>query len=471
MLFRAEALGRELKAHERQARLPWPQREIVRRVERAIAARDGEVLSLLMARQTGKNESEGLLEARALSIWRGVPGSTWVRVAPTWKPQIVNSKLRLEKHLKADPLLAGRWVRREGYIYESGEAQIQFLSGGPTANVVGATASIALSVDEAHKIDRGKFEEDLGPFTASTNAPTLLWGVAADELDLLHEYRQRAEGTDRLLVFPADVWCELSAAYAAHYAARVATLGEDHPTILTQYRLIPIAAAGAYLNAVQRASLFNQDDAHPRLEAPREGMLYALVCDVGGESEEERDDAGEMAENPGRDYTMAWVLEVDPRASRHPYPMVRVVNGVWWVGRAHLEALKDLAAYCRHWGIERGVIDARGVGEALAMALQKRVPGILAYKATQADVSADCYDLLARINTGRVRFWKADPSADPELREAQAQARHTRYVIRGHELMALAKPPSHGKHIDGIKALTYLHRAVAGLGVRLATFA
>lgn len=406
-----------------------------------------------------------MCESRAMTIWAALPGSIWVRVAPTRKPQIVNSKLRLEKHLHVDPLIAGAYSKREGYIYEHKGAQIHFLSGSRTANVVGGTASIALSVDEAHKIDKDKFEEDFSPFTARTNAPTIMWGVAAAQQDMLYHYRKKLDGTDCVLELPAEVWCALSDSYAQHYANRVHFLGEDHPIIRTQYRLIDIESIGAYLNDAQRASLFAGD--HPRLEAPRDGKQYFIVIDVGGESEVEASDAEIREEQPGRDSTMAWILEIDPTENTDPYPMIRIVSGVWWTGRSHLACVPEVITLARHWGVLGGVCDARGVGEALAMAIHKSIPSITPYLATSPEVSQDCYDLLARINTGRVRFWRADPAADEELREIQAQSRWTRYEIHGHAeypLMRLAKPVgigSSGKHIDGIKALTYIHRAVS----------
>lgn len=463
---RAQLLGRELQPHEAQGRLPWYQRRIIERTERAVAARAGECVTVRVARQGGKNESEAQLESRMLSIFAGVPGSVWVRTAPTYRPQIVNSKLRLEKFTTRDPLLRGRVRNREGFIVEHGHAQVHFLSGGESSNVVGGTASVALSVDEAHKIDQGKFEEDFSPFTASTNAPTILWGVAAAKLDLLYEYHERNRGTDRFLEFPADVLCEASASYAGHYAEMVSRLGEDHPVILTQYRLLDVESIGPYLKPAQRAALFSGD--HPRLEAPRPGMHYGLVVDVGGESESDAQDAELMAEQPGRDYTMGWVLEWDPTERAEPYPTVRVVNGYWWVGKRHVsddgnDSLSELTKLARHWGFRGGCVDARGVGEALAGALNRRFPSIEAYKALDTTVSEDCYDLQARLNTGRVKFWRADPAADAERREMEQQTRHTQYEIARHDLMRLVKPTgkgSTGKHIDGVKALTYLHRAV-----------
>jgi len=457
-----EQLGRPLAYHETQGRLPWPQLEAIRRVERAVADRAGEVLTILSSRQTGKNETEAMIEDRLLSIFRGKPGSVWIRTAPTYRPQIVNSKLRLEKMLHADPILRGRVRTREGYIVESGGAQIQFLSAAGSANVLGATASIGLSVDEAHKIDNGKFEEDFGPFTASTNAPTILWGVSADGLDLLEEYARFNHGTDRVLRYPAEIWCELSEAYAAHYAARVRKLGEDHPVMLTQYRLIPVESLGSYLSQAQRDSLFSGD--HERLSGPRAGPYsYYVIADIGGESELDLEDAGIREAEPERDSTMAWVIEVDDSAGEEPYPLARVVDGVWCTGQVHTAGLDALLRLCRHWNVSGGAIDARGVGEAVAMGVHREFPAVLAYKASSQDVSVDCYDTLARLNTGRVKFWRADPAADQERREMDAQARHTRYQIHRHDLMRLTKPTgagSTGLHIDGVKALTYIGRAV-----------
>jgi len=456
--YRAALLGRDLLPHEAQGRLPWPQERIIRRVERAVNARAGEVIVVRMARQTGKNETEAQIEDRLLNAWAGIPGSTWIRLAPTAVPQLFNSKNRLQKFTDADPFIRRR-VKRSGHVVRCGNAQVQFLSAAKSASIVGATASLGVSLDEGHKIDAGKYEEDIAPFTASTNAPTVMWGVGACKLDLLYEYRELALDSDRLLEFPASVWCDLSPAYAAHYAARVAKLGADHPVLLTQYDLVDVEALGAYLNDRQRASLFSGE--HPRLEQPRPGMSYGIVVDIGGESERDMTDEEVRLEEPERDSLVAWVLEWDRTAPSQPYPEVRVVAGAWWTGRPHMSVLPDLRYLARHWHVISGAVDARGVGEAVAMALSKEIPAIVAYKASTETVSEDCYDLLARLNTGRVRFWKADPAADEVLREVQAQARHTRYEIAGHERMRLSKPSGAGnaaKHIDGIKALTYIKR-------------
>ncbi len=469
--IRAEQLGRPLVFPEAQAEMPWPQVQCIDRWEEAIADKEGEILTCLSSRQTMKNETEAMAECRLLSIFQGIPGSTYIRTAPTWKPQIVQSKIRLEKHIDADPLLDQSKVRqREGFIVQYGKGMLQFMSGGATSNVVGATASIGLSIDEAHKIDANKFEEDFMPFTASTNAPCIMWGVAADELDLLHEYRLHGEGTDRSMVYPWDIWAELSEPYAKHCENRKSKLGESHPIWLTQYCLKAVQSAGAYLKDHHRTALFSGD--HPQLSAPRAGMAYGILIDIGGESELDADDEAIRAEEPTRDSTCGVIFEYDSaQAVDHTtFNDVRLVTGFHWTGKQHLaviegdrDIIKDLSALAKHWQVRSGVCDARGVGHAVAKALHRRIPCILPYEASQSSVSEDCYDLLARLNAGKVTAWRADPDADDFIRELGEQCRHTRYTITGHELLKIVKPTgtgSTGLHIDMVKMLTYLHRAM-----------
>lgn len=469
--LRAEQLGQPLVFPHAKGTLPWPQVQILTRVEQAIADKQGEILTVLSSRQTAKNEMDAMLAARMLTVFQGIPGSTSIRTAPTWKPQIVQSKLRLEEHLAADPLIDQDRVRwREGFLVQYGKAMLQFMSGGATSNVVGATASILLSVDEAHKIDGGKFEDDFMPFTASTNAPAVLWGVAADKLDLLHEYRSLNEGTSRLLCFPWHVWAELSEPYAQHCASRKKKLGESHPTWLTQYCLVPCEAAGSYLKEHHRQALFSGD--FPRLSGPRSGMAYAILIDIGGESELDADDDAIRMEEPGRDSTAIGILEHDPteQVGDDEWPSCRLVQVHHWTGKKHValtegdsSTLKDLIALAQHWRVTSGVCDARGVGHAVAKGLHRRVPCVQAYEASNVSVSEDCYSLLAMLNAGRVQCYRGDPAADEELRELQDQARWTTYAISGHELLKIMKPTGEGsshRHIDLVKMLTYAHRAL-----------
>ena len=484
--MREKRLGRTLLLHECQGRIRGPQSDIIDRVELAVNQQRGEVITVLCSRQAGKNETAAHIHDRFLIGHESVPGSTWIRMAPTYKPQLVTSMDRIEKFYTDDPFLVN--VRsRHGYMKTNGHANLMFLSAGQQAHVIGATASVCLDVDEAHTIDADKYEDEIHPFTADTNAPTVMWGIAGDKLDLLHAYRERNEGTDRLMLYPASVWADLNPHYAAHYEGRIRDLGRDHPFVLMNYDLVAVESVGAYLKEHHRAALFSGD--HPQLEGPRDSegptphRRYYMVVDIGGESEIPSDELTRQLE-PQRDSTFGHILEVDPHEPRggDVVPVVRIVRSLFWTGR-HLVDLKSdgaaedvanqLVAVAQHWGVVGGMIDALGVGEAVAKVVQRRYPAIEPYVATSATVSEDCYATLALLNRNRLRYYQADPAVDENRREMEQQARHTRYEIAAHERMRIVKPigrGSTGQHIDGIKALTYAHRAVGvGPSVGVAT--
>src|SRR5437588_8703069 len=104
--------------------------------------------TVMMARQMGKNELSARLEAYLLAVYAQL-GGQMVKAAPTLRPQLIYSQQRLEGLLSSHPLTRGRWRGDRGVGVKLGRARVLFLSAGPTAHVVGATASLLLEVDEA----------------------------------------------------------------------------------------------------------------------------------------------------------------------------------------------------------------------------------------------------------------------------------------------------------------------------------
>ncbi len=70
-----------------------------------------------------------------------------------------------------------KWKSTAGFIFRYKNARLQFFSGEPSAKVVGATADLLLSVDEAQDVDLAKFAKDFDPMTASTTPDTVCFGV------------------------------------------------------------------------------------------------------------------------------------------------------------------------------------------------------------------------------------------------------------------------------------------------------
>lgn len=438
-----------------------PQIEAIELVERHMRERSGKVITIRSSRQTMKNECSATIHARALALYRSI-GGTIIRSAPTHKPQIVNSKLRLERMIKLDPLIRGRVRKREGYIFECGDAQVQFLSAQDKANVEGATASLLLDIDEAHKVDKGKYEEAFGPMAAWQSVPTVMWGVAADKEDLLYEYRQYNEEREPglNLQYPCELWCELRPEYAKHCEERKKKLGENHPVWLTQYRLIDIEAIAGFLKA-QQIELIRTSD-HERVEKPKDDRRYVAVIDLAGEEEEGEVVTGKP--DAKRDATICWIVDINYDDVVYDLPRFRVVQGYYWVGKefqsgpiggkGQQELLLDVLNL---WKPRRTVVDARGIGAQIASYLSKRYHGVEKYEATADSVSDDCYGFLSLVNNARIGLWRDDGS---ELyKECVRQMKQTKYEIFQHDKMRLVKPQG-GGHIDMVKALTYLTHCV-----------
>src|SRR5215207_3120946 len=105
------------------------QAEVARAVLAAIDEGGGHALTVLMPRQSGKNQLSAHLEAYLLTR-RERRGGSLVKCAPTYRPQALVSVSRLERALD-NPLTAGKWHRRDGHIVELGRASIAFYSAEP----------------------------------------------------------------------------------------------------------------------------------------------------------------------------------------------------------------------------------------------------------------------------------------------------------------------------------------------------
>ena len=172
------------------------QLEIAEAVLDSVFNHKGLTFSVLLARQMGKNEISALIEAYILTHKEG--DGTIVKSAPTYKPQIITSRLRLLSMLERSDAEDRVW-RSHGYIVgiapdakgvrdQTGPRAV-FLSASPDAHIVGMTASILLEVDEAQDVSVEKFNRDLRPMGATTNCTTVLYGTAWSDDTLLAQMK------------------------------------------------------------------------------------------------------------------------------------------------------------------------------------------------------------------------------------------------------------------------------------------
>ena len=220
-------------------------------VLQSILGGHGQTIAVMMSRQSGKNELAAQLEAYLLNLYQ-IKGGQIVKASPTFKPQTINSMLRLEEHLNCD-WTRKHWSKREGYIFQLGNARCLFFSADPQANVVGGTASLLLERDEAQELDANKWGKDFDPMGASTNVTTAFFGTAWTSDTLLAEtiahlrQQDRRDGRRRVFFADADLVGAEVPAYAEYVRRRVKKLGRNHPLIKTQYFLETIdAEAGIF---------------------------------------------------------------------------------------------------------------------------------------------------------------------------------------------------------------------------------
>lgn len=410
------------------------QRPIAEAVFDSVINQRGLGIVVILPRQSGKNELQAQLEALILTSFQDV-GGEMVKISPTWKPQTVNAMRRLERVLQRSPLAGKRWSRHAGYIFRLGQASLSFLSGSPETNIVGATASLLLSVDEAQDILIEKFDREIAPMAASTNATRVFWGTAWTSQTLLGRELRAAraaearDGIRRAFVLGAGAVMSEVPAYAAFVEEQVRRLGRRHPLVRTQYFSEEMDGQGG-LFPPERLALLR--GAHPAEETPAPGAQYVVLVDVGGEEaragavpdaqmpllldgDSPAPAAGTPATGPPaaggrRDSSAATVVRLDPPGSpsngQDGYgPVFRVVQRHLWTGAPHTRLVSDLHDLALHWHAARVVMDATGIGAGLAAFLARALGEgrVQRFLFTAQSKSRLGWDFLTLIETGRFK--------------------------------------------------------------------
>ncbi|MBN1640376.1 MAG: hypothetical protein JXA09_04000 [Anaerolineae bacterium] len=405
------------------------QLEPARAILRSVIDGQGLQFAVMMCRQAGKNELSAQIEAYLLNLYQRRGGGL-VKASPTFKPQTINSILRLCDRLQ-NPWSQGQYRRREGYIVQLGKARAFFFSAEPHASVVGGTASVLLECDEAQDVQEAKWDKDFEPMTASTNATRVFYGTAWTSDTLLAvtiahlRERERADGCRRVYTYDAEQVGAVLPAYAAHVKARVAKLGRNHPLIRTQYYLETIDSAGGLFDR-QRRALMRGD--HARHTEPIPGHRYCLLVDVGGEDEAEGDVLSRvLLENPRRDATALTVVDVDLASGG--LPRYRVADRQAWIGVRHTSLQQRILALTRHWHAVWVLVDATGIGAGLASflakALGERVVPIVFSSKLKSDLG---WSFVGVVETGRYRDYADDDA--PVTRQFWYEVERCQYRVR-----------------------------------------
>ncbi len=415
----------------------------------SVVHRRGREFAVLFPRQAGKNETQAQVEAYLLALFQRVPGASIVKAQPTFRPQALNARLRLEAALN-HRLARGQWRTRFGYLVQYHAAQMYFLSAEPSANVVGATATLLLHCDEAQDVRAAEWDRKFVPMGASTNATLVYWGTAWTSRTLLADAIRRLraaeadDGVQRVFIVSPEQVAAENPAYGAFVARQVRKLGRQHPLVRTQFFNEELEADGGLFPPARRALM--QGDHAPQT-GPQAGALYALLLDVAGEDEAAAggslgDDPAALR-NPRRDATALTVVAVDLTPLADPLiaaPIYRAVARRVWTGTPHTVLYAALLSLAAHWQPRYLVVDATGLGAGLASFLGYALPPgvVVPVVFNSATKSQAGWGYVAICDTGRWREWRGWKSEVggqmSEGDELQAlfwqQVAHCQYSVR-----------------------------------------
>ncbi|GCE13301.1 phage terminase large subunit family protein [Tengunoibacter tsumagoiensis] len=450
----------------------YPYQELIAEaIVRSIYTEQGHIFTVMMARQSGKNQLSAVLEAYLLFYQsEGVI----VKAAPTFRPQILHSRLRLLSLLET-PLTRKRIWQSYGQIVGLAPRadqllvrnqigpRVMFFSAAPESNVVGATASLLLEIDEAQDVSAEKFDRDFRPMASTTNATTVLYGTAWSDRTLLAQQQARnrefEQRTGIQLHFEYDwrILAAVNSAYRHYVEQEIARLGEEHQAIQTQYYLRPINGADYFLTPMQQKLL---QGSHIWEGAPGEGGCYLAGLDIAGEERAAGSIALPVAKQ--RDWTVLSIGRV--RYNELNLPVIEVVYQQRWHGARYLEQYAAISMLIEQWNIRAIVIDGTGLGAGLASLLEDRYSAerVTTFHFTRPSKSRLAYQLLALINSGRLKLY-LQASAPFELaNECWQQLRRARYRLPAPNVLDMYVDPSEG-HDDFLISLALLTEALGSL--------
>ena len=249
----------------------------------------------------------------------------------------------------------------------------------------------------------------------------------------------------------------INPSYRTFVEQEIARLGEDHLTIQTQYCLRPISGAGYFLTALQHTLL---QGTHTWELLPTSEHWYIAGMDVAGEERAGQGSAASGNRHKQRDSTVITIGRV--RYNELHLPIIEVVHHQWWTGMPYIEQYAATMALVEQWGLRSLVVDATGLGAGLASLLcncfgQER---IIPFTFSRPSKSRLAYQLLALINSGRLKLYAPQHAPVEIYEETWQQMRRARYRLPAPEVLDIYVDPGDG-HDDFLISLALLTEGLA----------
>ena len=141
-------------------------------------------------------------------------------------------------------------------------------------------------------------------------------------------------------------------------------------------------------------------------------------------------------------------------------PQVKIVEQYWWTGRKHAELYPQLVDILKNvWHCRRIAVDATGVGEPVSSFLRQALGSrVTSFTFTQKSKSELGFNLLAAINSGRLKMYRSDSS--PEYQEFWFEMEKARSQYRPNQTMNFYVDPSRG-HDDFVMSMALMLEAAS----------
>ncbi len=219
------------------------------------------------ARQGGKDETLTALYEYIMTVLCHLDASIVV-ATPTFKPQTELSMQRLQSRLSRHVVLQSEWRRQSKHIFRIRGARTYFFSAHRSANVVGATASHLLVVNEAQDVLPAIYDKHFAPMAAANNATRLFSGTAWTNTTLLAReerycrLQEEQDGVKRVFIVDGHEIAKVHAPYGEFLQGEIARLGPNNPIVVSQYLCREIDAQTGMFNAA-RLALMQSDSPSP----------------------------------------------------------------------------------------------------------------------------------------------------------------------------------------------------------------
>jgi len=407
-LILIKTLMREPQAFARFAsgiKLRRYQQGVMESVFHSVLNERGLSFVVMFPRQSGKNELQAHLEVFLMALL-SQETSELIKVTPTKDPQAKTGMHRFEKVARKNIMVKYLWQKDGNNAYKVGQSRLTFLSAATGSNIVGATASGLLEVDEAQQVSIEKYDRDIAPMSASTCATHVFWGTAWTSTTLLArelraaEEAEKKDGIRRVFRLTAEDVVKEVEAYQKHVEEKVARFGRTHPMVRTQYYSEEVDGEGGMFPTERQALM----KGHSTPSDLQPNSLYALLLDVAGEDEGVRGIDGSMSmANPSRDATALTLVEIrldgeDGKA----LPVYLPVKRWQWIGANHVSLQTTIRDIAVAWKVRVLVVDATGVGAGLASFLDRALPGrVTPFTFNSTSKSALGWEFLAIVDSGR----------------------------------------------------------------------